>query len=185
MLLVVAELHLLERDRGLRLGDRDRAGRVADIVLAVEHFEATLRPGGRAFHRPGRVGERLERLIEHEKVGAENEERAEGERAGEDMQRAEVVHRRGADDHERADDERAFHIREGELQVGLHALLRALMKLRDLEVLAPKRGHHPDRAQAFLGLGQNRAFLFLDVGRFRPDPVGEEIDRTNDEGDDA
>ncbi len=112
-------------------------------------------------------------------------QRAEGERAGEDVERAEVIHRGRADAHERADDERAFHVRQGELEIGLQAVLRALVELRDLEILAPEGVHHPDRAQTFLRLGQQRAVLFLDGGRFRPDPMREEIDRADDQWDDA
>ena len=63
--------------------------------------------------------------------------------------------------------------------------LRALVKLRDLEILAPESVHHPDRAQTFLRLGEQRAFLFLDGGGFRPDAMGEEIDRADDERNDA
>ena len=64
-------------------------------------------------------------------------------------------------------------------------LLRALVELRDFEILAPERVHHPDRAQPFLRLGQQRAVLFLDGGRFRPDSMGEEVDRADDQRDDA
>ena len=73
LLVVVAEADVFEGDRGLCLRDRHRVGRVAHVVLAIEHLEATLRARGRAFHRPGGVGERLERLIKHEQVGAEDE----------------------------------------------------------------------------------------------------------------
>ena len=64
-------------------------------------------------------------------------------------------------------------------------LLRALVELRDFEILAPESVHHPDRAQAFLRLGQHRAILFLDGGGFRPDPMGKEIDRADNQRDDA
>ena len=103
----------------------------------------------------------------------------------ENMEGAEVIHRRRAHDHERADDERAFHVREGEAQVGLQASLRALVKLRDLEIFPPERVHHPDGAESFLRLGEERAVLFLDRGGFRADAMREKIDRADDERDDA
>ena len=124
-------------------------------------------------------------MVEHEEISAEDEQRTEGERAGEDVQRAEVIHRGRPDHHECADDERAFHIREGEPQIRLQTLLRALMKLRDFEFLASESVHHADRAQSFLRLGEDRAFLFLDRGRFRPNAIGEEVDRAHDERNDA
>ena len=63
--------------------------------------------------------------------------------------------------------------------------LRALVELRDLEIFAPKSVHHPDRAQAFLRLGEHGAVLFLDGGGFRADAMREEIDRADDERNDA
>ena len=78
-----------------------------------------------------------------------------------------------------------FTLRQGEAQVGLQALLGALMKLRDLEIFATKGVHHSDRAQALLRLREDGAFLFLDGGGFGPDPMRKEIDRADDQWHDA
>ncbi len=82
--------------------------------------------------------------------------------------------------HERADDERAVHVRKGEPQIRLQALLRLQMKLPHLPFLPAERVDHPDRAQPFLRLREEGAFLFLDRGRFAPDSLGEKINRADD-----
>ena len=89
----------------------------------------------------------------------------------EHMQRADVIHGGGPDDHQRADDERAVHVRQGEPQIRVQALLRLQMKLTDLPFFAAEGVDHADRAQSFLRLGEERALLFLDRGRFAPNAV--------------
>src|SRR5947208_10044397 len=91
------------------------------------------------------------------------------------MQRTDIVHHRRADYHQRADHERAVHVGQCQPQVCLQALARLLLELADLKFLAPKRVHHPDRAQSLLRLSEDSAFLFLNGCRFTPNPMGKEI----------
>src|SRR5437870_10921458 len=91
------------------------------------------------------------------------------------MQRTDIVHHRRADYHQRADHERAVHVGQCQPQVCLQALARLLVELEDLKFLAPKRVHHPDRAQSLLRLSEDSAFLFLNGCRFTPNPMGKEI----------
>ena len=71
------------------------------------------------------------------------------------MQCADVIHRRCADDHERADDERAVHIRQRQPQIGLQTLVGLLVKLQDLDLFTPKRVHHTNGTEPFLGLREH------------------------------
>ena len=95
------------------------------------------------------------------------------------MQCAQVIHRRGSDDHQRADDKCAFHVGQGQAKVGLQTSAGLLVELRDLEFLTPEGMDHSNRTQSFLCLGQHGTFLFLDPGRFPPNPLGKEVDRYN------
>ena len=176
----VTEADLLKTNRARGLGNFLRVRGIDHVILAVEHLEASLCAGGGAFHRPRGVGEGFERLVEHEQIGAEDEQRAERERAGQDMQGAEVIHGGGAHDHECADDERAVHVREGEPQIRVKTLLRLQMKLAHLPFLAAEGVHHADRAQTFLRLREQGAFLFLDRGRVAANAIGEKVNRSHD-----
>ena len=101
------------------------------------------------------------------------------------MQRTDIVHHRRADYHQRADHERAVHVGQCQPQVGLQALARLLLELADLKLLAPKRVHHPDRAQSLLRLSQDSAFLFLNGCRFTPNPMRENINRADNQRDNS
>ena len=67
----VAEGHILKHDLARGRAEPFRIRGVVHLVLLVEHLEAALRAGRGAFQRPGRVGERLERRVEHEEVSCE------------------------------------------------------------------------------------------------------------------
>ena len=72
-----------------------------------------------------------------------------------------VIHRRRSDDHERADDKRAVHIREGQPQVCLQALLSLRAELMHFPFLAAESVDHANRAKTLLSLPEDRAFLLL------------------------
>ncbi len=184
-ILRVAEGHVLKSYRTFGGFDLDRVRRIDDVVFAIQHFEAAFRSRGCAFHCPRRVGDRFKRLIKHQEVGAENQQRSKCERAGKNVQRSDVIHRGRSKNHQRADHKRAIHVRQRQTEVCLQTLLGLLMKLHDFELLTTERVHHSNRAQAFLRLGEDGAFLFLNECRLTADAVREEINRRDDERDDS
>ena len=103
----------------------------------------------------------------------------------ENMQRAKVIHGRCPEDHERADHERAVYVGEGKPEIGLKTLLRLEVKLTHLPFLAPERVHHANRGQAFLGLREQGAILFLNRGRVPANAIGEKVNRSHDRRDDG
>src|SRR5262249_47532804 len=58
-------------------------------------------------------------------------------------------------------------------------------ELEHFEFLAPKCMDHSDRAETFLRLGEDRAFLFLDRCRFATDPLRKQIDCANNQWNDG
>ena len=81
----VAEGDALEDDLAACGAEGLGVRRVLHVVLVVEHLEASLSAGGCAFQRPCDLGERLERLVEHEQVGGDGDERADAECARQHM----------------------------------------------------------------------------------------------------
>ena len=101
------------------------------------------------------------------------------------MQRSHVIHR-GRPAHDQGTDrETTFHICHGETQVRLQTSMRLPMKLRDFEFLATKGVHHPNGAQSFLRLREQRTLLFLDSGGLRANAFGKKIDCAEEQGNDG
>ena len=115
----VAEIYRFECNRALSGRNGNGAWGINDVVLSIQDFEASFRTGSGAFHCPRRVGERLQRLVKHQEICAENQKRAERERARQNMHGADVIHHCGADYHQRADHKRAVHVSQSQPQVGL------------------------------------------------------------------
>ena len=181
----IAKADPFEGDRAGSVGQSDRVGGIAHIVRAIEHLEATLRPRGCSFHRPGRVSERLERLIKHEQISAEDEERAEGKRSLQDMEGADVVHRRRAHGHKGAECEGAGHVRERELKIRAQAAAGLVAELSHFPILATEGVDHADGAEALLRLREQRAIPLVDGERLAADAFRKIVDGGDDERDHA